>query len=612
MASSGTETSEIAFGDVVDYVERSVRDAVSAYRDMLCGEPRAEHAGRELTLSGWVGRRRDHGGLVFIDLRDRSGHRAARDRSRAGAGGARSGPGAAARVRRARARRARSRAARRRATTELPTGDVELAVEELELLSSSEVLPFQLDDENVDEALRIRHRYLDLRRPRMQELQGIRTRAVRSIRRFLDERGFLDLETPTMTRATPEGARDFVIPFRLEPGTFYALPQSPQLYKQLLMCGGFDRYYQIARCWRDEAQRADRALEFTQLDLEMSFVEQEDVLSLTEQLIAEVWRDAGHEVELPFPRAALRRGARALRQRQARPALRPRDRRRQRAGGGLGVRRLLARRRRGRRRALPERPGRGRGALAQGLRRAGRVRQGVGRQGPRLPHLRGRRQRALADREVPLARPRSRRSARPRAPARARSRSSRRTRSPVVERVLGALRPHLARRFELIPGRPVEVPLRGRLPALQAHEDGEGWTAEHHPFTAPKREHEELLESDPGAVLSEAYDMVLNGLEMASGSIRINRADLQTRVLDVIGIAPAEAEERFGFLLRALRFGAPPHGGIAPGIDRIAMQLGDTDNLREVVAFPKLGGRRRPAHGRARGRCRPSSWPSSG
>ena len=185
---------------------------------------------------------------------------------------------------------------------QLPTGDVELAVAELELLSSSEVLPFQLDDEGVDEALRIRHRYLDLRRPRMQELQGIRTRAVRSIRRFLDERGFLDLETPTMTRATPEGARDFVIPFRLEPGTFYALPQSPQLYKQLLMCGGFDRYYQIARCWRDEAQRADRALEFTQLDLEMSFVEREDVLTLTEQLMAEVWRDAGHEIELPFPR----------------------------------------------------------------------------------------------------------------------------------------------------------------------------------------------------------------------------------------------------------------------------------------------------------------------
>ena len=194
------------------------------------------------------------------------------------------------------------------------------------------MLPFQLDDENVDEALRIRHRYLDLRRPRMQDLQGIRTRAVRSIRRFLDERGFLDLETPTMTRATPEGARDFVIPFRLEPGSFYALPQSPQLYKQLLMCGGFDRYYQIARCWRDEAQRADRALEFTQLDLEMSFVEQEDVLTLTEQLMAEVWRDAGARDRAAVPAPAVRRGARALRLRQARPALRPRDRRRQRAG----------------------------------------------------------------------------------------------------------------------------------------------------------------------------------------------------------------------------------------------------------------------------------------
>jgi aspartyl-tRNA synthetase len=268
---------------------------------MLCGEPRLEHAGRELTLSGWVGGRRDHGGLVFIDLRDRTGLvQLVMDPEHS--------PEAHAVAHALRLEcvvRARGELVPRSEATRnphLPTGEVELAVGELELLSASEVLPFQLDDEGVDEALRIRHRYLDLRRPRMQELQGIRTRAVRTIRRFLDERGFLDLETPTMTRATPEGARDFVIPFRLEPGTFYALPQSPQLYKQLLMCGGFDRYYQIARCWRDEAQRADRALEFTQLDVEMSFVEREDVLSLTEQLMAEVWREAGHEIELPFPR----------------------------------------------------------------------------------------------------------------------------------------------------------------------------------------------------------------------------------------------------------------------------------------------------------------------
>ena len=318
--------------------------AVSAYRDMLCGEPRAEHAGRELTLSGWVGGRRDHGGLVFIDLRDRTGIvQLVMDPDRS--------PEAHATAQALRLEcvvRARGKLVPRSEATrndQLPTGAVELAVESLELLSSSEVLPFQLDDENVDEALRIRHRYLDLRRPRMQDLQGIRTRAVRSIRRFLDERGFLDIETPTMTRATPEGARDFVIPFRLEPGTFYALPQSPQLYKQLLMCGGFDRYYQIARCWRDEAQRADRALEFTQLDLEMSFVEQEDVLTLTEQLMAEVWRDAGHEIELPFPRMPY--GEALARYGSDKPDLR--------YGleigdvsaqvGGLGVRRLLARRR---------------------------------------------------------------------------------------------------------------------------------------------------------------------------------------------------------------------------------------------------------------------------
>ena len=302
---------------------------------------------------------------------------------------------------------------------------------EIELLSSSEVLPFQLDDEGVDEALRIRHRYLDLRRPRMQELQGIRTRAVLAIRRFLDERGFLDIETPTMTRATPEGARDFVIPFRLEPGTFYALPQSPQLYKQLLMCGGFDRYYQIAHCWRDESQRADRALEFTQLDLEMSFVEQEDVLSLTEQLMAEVWRDAGHEIELPFPRMPY--GEAMARYGSDKPDLRYGleigDVSEQVAGSEFGVFSRAVGAGGGVVRCLSV-PGAAEALSRKDYDELAEFAQGVGRQGARVPHLRDRRQRALADREVPRRGRGRRHPRRPRAPSPARWRSSPPTRSP--------------------------------------------------------------------------------------------------------------------------------------------------------------------------------------
>ena len=362
------------------------------------------------------------------------------------------------------------------------------------------------------------------------------------------------------------------------------------------MCGGFDRYYQIARCWRDEAQRADRALEFTQLDVEMSFVEREDVLSLTEQLMAEVWREAGHEIELPFPRMPY--GEALARYGTDKPDLRYGleigDVSEHVAGSEFGVfsravgaggvvrclsvpgaADALSRKHYDELAEFAQEWG-GKGLAYLIFEADGSVRSPIAK--------------FLGATEVAAIREAS--AAQPgsvtfiAADAR-----------PVVERVLGALRPHLARRFDLIPEREWRFLFVVDFPLFKQSEDGTGWTAEHHPFTAPKREYEELLESDPGAVVSEAYDMVLNGLEMASGSIRINRAELQTRVLDVIGIAPAEAEERFGFLLRALRFGAPPHGGIAPGIDRIAMQLGDTDNLREVVAFPKLGGGADPLTG---------------
>ena len=451
--------------------ERAER--VSAYRDMLCGEPRAEHAGRELTLSGWVGGRRDHGGLVFIDLRDRTGIvQLVMDPERS--------PEAHAMAHALRLEcvvRARGQLVPRSEATrndQLPTGDVELAVDELELLSSSEVLPFQLDDENVDEALRIRHRYLDLRRAENAGPAG-----------HSHARGALDPPLPRRARLprprdADDDARDARGRARLRrsrsgssPGTFYALPQSPQLYKQLLMCGGFDRYYQIARCWRDEAQRADRALEFTQLDLEMSFVEQ---------------RGRAHADRAADGRGLARRRARdraavparartARRSRATAPtsptcatALEIGDVSAQVAGSEFGVfSRAVGGRRR---RALPERARRRRGALAQGLRRARRVRQGVGRQGARVPDLRGRRERALADRRSSSPRPRSA-AIREASGAEPGSVAFIAADAPaVVERVLGALRPHLARRFELIPDGPVEVPLRGRLPALQAERGG--------------------------------------------------------------------------------------------------------------------------------------------
>ena len=566
-----------------------------SYRDLMCGAPRLDRAGEVLTMSGWVGRRRDHGRLIFIDLRDRTGAtQLVLDPEHAPAAHA-----AAHELRLESVVKVRGALVPRSEATrnaQLATGEVELLVDELELLASADVLPFQLDDENVDEALRITHRYLDLRRPRMQELQEIRLRAVRSIRSFLDARGFLDLETPTITRATPEGARDFLVPARLSPGKFYALPQSPQLFKQLLMVGGFDRYYQIARCWRDEAQRADRALEFTQLDLEMSFVEREDVLEVAEQLLAQVWRDAGHEVELPFLRMphaeAIRRFAsdkpdlrygleigdvtEAVRESQfgvfAGAAA---------AGGAVrclsvpGAAERLSRKDYDELAEFAKEWG-GKGLAYLIFEADGSVRSPIAK--------------FLREGEIDAIREAS--GAEPGSVAFIAADAE-----AVVVRVLGALRPQLAARFELVDEGAWRFLFVVDFPLFEWNEEDGRWTAAHHAFTAPLKEHEGLLESDPGAVISEAYDVVLNGQEMASGSIRINRADLQTRVLEVIGITPEDAEERFGFLLRGLRYGAPPHGGIAPGIDRIAMQLGGTDNLREVVPFPKLGGGADPLTG---------------
>jgi aspartyl-tRNA synthetase len=558
------------------------------YRDIMCGEARADDAGRILTLAGWVGRRRDHGGLIFIDVRDRSGAlQLVIDPEHAP-----TAHGTAHGLRLESVIRARGELVPRSEATRnphLPTGDVELRVDELELLSPSDPLPFQLDDENVDETLRVHHRYLDLRRSEMQRYQQVRTQVVRIMRRYLDERGFLDIETPTMTKSTPEGARDFLVPARLAPGSFYALPQSPQLFKQLLMIAGFDRYYQIARCYRDEAQRADRQLEFTQLDLEMSFVTRDEVLAVVENLYAEIWREVlGVEIPLPIPRLDYRESL--LRYGSDKPDLRY----------GLeiadltdalcdteakflrpviesgGVIRALA---------VPGGASLSRKDL-DGLQEFAKEWGGKGIASLLLDEggdVRGSVAKALTPAEIDAIA-----AATGAQPGSAILIAA--DREPVVVRVLGALRPHLARRFELIDEDAWAMLYVIDFPLFAWDEDEERWVAEHHMFTAPKREHEDILESDPGAVLSEAYDFVINGQEMASGSIRIHRPDLQERVFRVVGFEQEDAEARFGFLLRALRYGAPPHGGMAPGLDRTVMQLVRTENMRDVMAFPKVSG----------------------
>jgi aspartyl-tRNA synthetase len=558
-----------------------------SYRDMGCGEPRADDAERFVTLSGWVGRRRDHGGLIFVDLRDRSGAlQLVIDPERAPDAHA-----VAHRLRLEEVVRVRGVLVLRSDATRnpgLPTGDVELSISEVEVLGPSEVLPFQLDDEGVDETLRIHHRYLDLRRPAMQRIQKIRVDVTRIMRRYLEDRGFWELETPMLTRSTPEGARDFLVPARLSPGSFYALPQSPQLFKQLLMCAGYDRYYQIARCFRDEAQRADRQLEFTQLDIEMSFVERDEVLALVEGLYAEIWQQvAGVELELPFLRLSY---ADAMRRYGSdKPDLR--------YGLEIGdVSDAVSASEFGVFRSAIEAGGIVRGLSVPGVsvtRKDIDELQAFAKEwgGKGLAHLivepsgelRSPIAKFLSEAEVAAILEAT--GAEPGSVVFLAADSE-----AIVNRVLGALRSHLAERFDLIDRDAWCFLYVVDFPLFKQDEETGGWAAEHHMFTAPVRVHEDLLESDPGAVLSEAYDMVLNGTEMASGSIRINRPDLQQRVFDVIGFERTDAEERFGFLLRALRYGAPPHGGMAPGLDRTVMVLAGTDNLREVIAFPKIGG----------------------
>jgi len=547
------------------------------------GTLREEHAGTTVTLTGWVARRRDHGGVAFLDLRDRSGVAQVVIRDEAVAAG----------LRNEYCLKVTGEVSLRpegNANEALPTGRVELVADDVEVLSESAPLPFPIDDHvDVGEEARLRHRYLDLRRSGPAAAMRLRSDVNRAAREVLHAAGFLEVETPTLTRSTPEGARDFLVPVRLQPGNWYALPQSPQLFKQLLMVGGLERYYQIARCYRDEDFRADRQPEFTQLDIEMSFVEQDDVIAIGEKVVAALWALIGVEVPLPIPRITYAESMR--RYGNDKPDLRfgcelvecteffqdtpfrvfqaPYVGAVVMPGGASQPRKQLD--------AWQEfAKQRGHRGLAYVL-----VQEDGSLTGPVAKNLS----------EAELAGIAGHVGAKPGdcvffaagEPGPARS-------------LLAAARLEIGARCGLIDESRWEFVWVVDAPLFEpAGESGDvavgggAWTAVHHAFTSPKPEWIDRFESDPGAALAYAYDIVCNGNEIGGGSIRIHRKDVQQRVFDLMGIGAEEAQEKFGFLLDAFSYGAPPHGGIAFGWDRVVMLLAGAPSLRDVIAFPKTG-----------------------
>jgi aspartyl-tRNA synthetase len=545
------------------------------WRDLMCGEVRPEHVGRRLTLAGWADGRRDHGGLVFVDLRDKTGICQLVLNPERAPEAARTGH----EVRNEYVLRAEGEVVRRApdaVNPNIPTGEVELQVDALDILARSTTLPFQLEEEGVDETLRLRYRWLDLRRPKMQRNLQLRSALVSTIRRVMEEAGFMDIETPILFKPTPEGARDFVVPSRLQPGRFFALPQSPQILKQLLVIAGFDRYYQIARCFRDEDLRADRVQEITQLDVEMAFPDREFLFELMERMVHEVWRDTiGVELEVPFPRLTWEEADR--RYGSDKPDLRfgleLEDSTEATRGSEFGVfanadcvrflriPQAYSRAELERLEAFAKEWG------AKGLAylvydEDGEVRSPIAK--------------FLSEDELALFRGEPGSSVLFAADEPAQ-----------VSRVLGALRTHLGRELGLIDEQAWSWVWITDFPMFEWSEEEGRWGAVHHPFTRPTPEWEERFHEDPGSARAYAYDLIGNGNELGGGSFRMHEADLQARVFDVLQLSPEEQRVKFGFLLDALAMGAPPHGGIAFGIDRMMMVLAREPNLRDVIAFPK-------------------------
>jgi aspartyl-tRNA synthetase len=555
-------------------------------RSHSCGALRASDAGQSVTLMGWVHRRRDHGGLIFVDLRDREGITQCVFNPVDGAQ-------AHDKVQDVRGEfviAVRGRVAPRPAGTEnakIATGAIEVHASELRVLNESRPLPFQIDVEGeaeVDETLRLKYRYLDMRRASVLHAFQTRDLLCRAVRDYLHEQGFLEVETPFLTRSTPEGARDFLVPSRLQPGSFYALPQSPQLFKQLLMVAGFERYFQIVRCFRDEDLRKDRQPEFTQIDIETSFLDRDDFLPIIEGMVAAIWRRVkGVELEVPFPRLAYddamaRFGSDkpdlrfAMELADVTPLFAGGEFQAfaQVVAGGGAVKALRVTGASGMsRKELDDLTAEAKQAGAKGLVWIKVTAEGVNSPVAKFlaaiqEQLLSRTAAAAGDLVLLVG-----------------------DTAPVAATVLGRLRVDLARRFNLIPMDRDVFSWVIDFPLVEWNPDEKRWDAVHHPFTAPRDEDLPLLESDPGRARAKAYDLVLNGQEAAGGSIRIHQTSVQERLFGLLGISKEEARARFGFLLEALEFGAPPMGGIAFGLDRLAANLVGQESIREVIAFPK-------------------------